>query len=226
MKKQNPRCRNPECKERFNKTDFKNPYCPKKQCQKINTDILNEKERNRIDKQTKKALKNLKKIRTVEKQERKDSIKTKSDYEAELQVPINKIARLIDKGSSCMMCNNVMKRTNGCHYHSRGANTTLRFHLYNIWIGCHSCNSEKGGNIIGYDNRLIEVYDREKWEYIKFDIVRTIQPLHLTIDELKQAKIEANKIVRELEKLDMVYPPIVRWTMRHKYNLRIGIYKQ
>jgi hypothetical protein len=123
-----------------------------------------------------------------------------------------------------MMCDSVMKRTNGCHYHSRGSSPTLRFNLLNIWIGCHSCNGEKGGNIIGYDNRLIDVYGRDKWEHIKFDMVRETPPLHLTIDDLKKAKIEANKIVRELEKLDMVYPEKVRWTMRIKYNERIGIY--
>lgn len=160
----------------------------------------------------------------VEKRELKEKLKTKSDYEADLQRPINKIARLIDKGSNCMMCNNVMNRTNGCHYHSRGANTTIKFHLHNIWIGCHSCNSERGGNIIGYDNRLIEVYGRDKWEYIKFELCQ-IEPLHLTIDELKPIIKEANKIVRELEKIDFIYSPEIRWELRNKMNKRLGIYE-
>lgn len=218
-KQQCPRCRH--CKERFEKTDFRNPYCSKKECQQAFKEKV-------IEQQTKKALKNLEKIKKdkrKELKEKREKLKSKSDLERELQAPINKIARLIDKGSTCMMCDKVMKRQNGCHYHSTGANPTLRFHLLNIWIGCHSCNSEKGGNIIGYDNRLIEVYDREKWEYIKFDLVREVQPLHLTKDELRTAKKEADKIVRELTKLDMVYPPLIRWSMREKYNKRIGIYK-
>jgi len=215
MNNNNPRCRS--CKERFNKTDLSNPYCSKSECQQIRTEIL-------IEKQYKKAIANLNKIKKDKKKASKEKLKTKSDYEKELQTPINKIARLIDKGSTCMMCKCNMKRTNGCHHHSVGSNPTLRFNLFNIWIGCHSCNSEKGGNINGYDSVLIELYGREKWEYIKFDIIRETQPLHLAIEDLKQAKIIANRIVRELTKINKEYTPIERWELRQKYNLQIGIY--
>ena len=206
-----PRCKN--CREVYNQYEFNNKFCLSIDCQTQKALF----KLGKIKKQTAKDWKAKKKVL-------KEKLKAKSDYEKEAQPIINKIARLIDKGSNCMMCNNIMKRTNGCHYHSVGSSPTIRFNLFNIWIGCHSCNGEKGGNIIGYDNRLIDVYNRERWEYIKFDIVRETAPIHLTIDDLKQLKKESSKIVRELEKLDLTYSIELRWKLRDKFNKRLGIY--
>jgi hypothetical protein len=206
-----PRCKN--CKQKFDAWEFNGKFCKEPNCKDARIEFLSAL-----------ALKNLAKQKREKNKQAKEKLKTKSDYEAELQVPINKIARLLDKGSNCMMCDNRMKRKNACHYHSRGSSPTLKFNLLNIWIGCHSCNSERGGNIIGYDNILIDVYGREKWEYIKFNIVREIDPLHLSIEDLKEAKKEANSIVLELTKLEKVYSISERWELRKEFNKRIGIY--
>jgi len=181
------------------------------------------------EKDTKKKQREEQRKWNVKKAEILDKLKSKSDHEADLQRIINKIARLIDRGSNCMMCDKELVtqgksfRENGCHYHSRGANPTLRFNLFNIWIGCHSCNGEKGGNITGYDTELIKLYGKEKWEYIKFDLVRETKPLHLTIDEIKEAKVKAMKIRNDLIELDQVFTPANRWLLRAKYNKIIGI---
>lgn len=156
----------------------------------------------------------------------KESLKSLSDWKADLQALINKIARLIDNSTPCMMCANPnMKRINGCHYHSVGANGTLRFNLFNIWHGCHSCNSERGGNIPGYDIQLIELYGRKKWEYIKFDLVRENKELHLNIDDIKELIPIARQIIKELEKMETSFPKSLRWNLRKKYNQRLKIYK-
>lgn len=159
-----------------------------------------------------------------EKKEKREKLKTKKDYEGDLQAEINLLARLIDKGCPCMMCGMPMSRINGCHYHSVGSNNSLRFNLLNVWAGCHSCNAMKGGNIIGYDEKLIETYGREKWEYIKFTLKRESALIKLSVDEIKEVIKKCRHINRSLTKLDKVYSAQNRWIMREKYNKQLGIY--
>lgn len=160
------------------------------------------------------------------KKEIKEKHKTISQYKKDLEKEINLIVRLIDKDKPCMMCGNPeMKRVNACHYHSVGANDTLRFNLFNIWAGCHKCNGELGGNITGYDIQLIEKYGREKWEYVKFSLTRTYSHIGLTISEIKELTLEARKIAKELKSIGLLYPCTMRWKLREKYNKRLGIYE-
>lgn len=158
-----------------------------------------------------------------EKKVLKDKLKTKSEHENELQIIFNKIAREIDKDSLCLMCGNQPKKENGCHYHSVGSNPTLRFNLFNIWLGCEKCNKWLGGNINGYDNELIKHYGRDKWEYIKFDIVRLHPTIKLSIPELKEIKVEAKVILKEVSDLPKLNH-LQRWELRKEINKRIGIY--
>jgi len=158
------------------------------------------------------------------KAEMKFEIATHGEIAKTLQNPINHIARLIDKGHPCMMCGKPIKKDFGCHYHSVGSNSTLRFNLLNVWSGCYSCNGMKGGNIPGYDIQIVGMYGKKKWEYIKFDLVRETDPLHLSKEEMKELAAKARTIVKELQKLNMIYPVQMRWKMREKLNERLGIY--
>jgi hypothetical protein len=159
-----------------------------------------------------------------EKAKLKEGLKKHSDYEKELQVEINHIVRLIDKGHKCMMCGNEMKKINACHYHSVGSNNSLRFHLHNNWSGCESCNSYKGGNINGYDVQLLKHFTETQWKFIKFEIVREFQYLKLSKEELIEKRKIAQIIVKSLEKIDLRYNTEERWQLRTHYNLILGIY--
>lgn len=155
-----------------------------------------------------------------------EELKSLPQKKQELEPEINLIARLIDKGHPCMMCGNPkMKRINGCHYHSKGHNDTIRFNLHNIWAGCHSCNSEKGGNIAGYDLCLISEFGHEYWEEIKFGLTREYKLLKLTKDEINEKIKIARQIIRELKKADKVYTNEERVELRDKYNKRLGMYE-
>ena len=150
---------------------------------------------------------------------------TLSDYKKKLQPLINKIARLIDKGHNCMMCGRQMKRINGCHYHSVGSNDTLRFNLFNIWAGCHSCNSEKGGNINGYDFQLVEIYGKEFWESIKFDMVRENPLIKLSKEDIEIIIKKCRLIINALELENIKFTNEQRISLRKKFNKELGIYK-
>ncbi len=209
-----PRCKT--CKEMFKPQYFLQKYCmDKDECIKSFSEAvaaINEKAKTKKFKE--------------ETAELKEKVKTLSQHKKDLEKEINLIVRLIDKDKPCMMCSNPkMKRVNACHYHSVGANDTLRFNLFNIWAGCHKCNSELGGNIHGYDMLLIEKQGRENWEYVKFELTRTYKHLGLTIPEIKELTLKARKIGKELKLANLTHSDNTRWELRDMYNKQLGIYK-
>lgn len=159
-----------------------------------------------------------------EKKERREKIKTHSDYENELQPIINKIARLIDKDQPCISCGKPAKKPQGGHRFSVGGNNSIRFNLHNIGNQCYRCNSELSGNPDGYDDGLVRVYGKEYFEYVKFELRLAYMQVKLTIPELILARAKAMKIAKELEKNGNVYSPDERIELKTKYNKEIGIY--
>jgi len=212
-----PRCLH--CKDKFQPRKFLWKYCDKEACNDIGVAELVRKTREKQKRDKAKAWKK-------EKAEIKKDIETLPEAKNKLQKVVNKIARLIDKDVPCMMCGTPSySRKNGCHYHSVGSNGAIRFNLHNIAIGCHSCNEERGGNIHGYDERLIEVFGREHWEYVKFDLVKLYPYLGISKQEVHETRLEALKIVKELEKANLTYPPKMRLKLRTEINKRLNIYK-
>jgi hypothetical protein len=53
------------------------------------------------------------------------------------------------------------------HFKSVGSNSRLRFNLWNIHKGCSQCNHFQGGNIAGYEPRLIKKIGAERVEWLK-----------------------------------------------------------
>jgi len=153
----------------------------------------------------------------------KENAMSLSEHKKKLETEINTIVRILDDFQPCMMCGTKIQKQFACHYHAVGANDSLRFNLFNIWGGCYSCNGNKGGNIIGYDEKLIETYGREKWEYVKFDLVREYPAIKLTVPEIKEAKQKAKKIIKELEVRK--YSVAERWAFRSLINKKLDIYK-
>ena len=78
-----------------------------------------------------------KKVKTEEKRERKESIKTKSDYLKELQTIVNRIVRIIDTGKGCISCSHGWsepwtRQQHAGHRLSVGSCPELRFNFNNI----------------------------------------------------------------------------------------------
>ena len=197
MNKNKPRCRH--CKERFNKTDLSNPYCSKSECQQIHRDIVNEKERKRIDKQTKKAIANLNKIKKDKKKAAKEKLKTKSDYEKELEKVFNEFIRLRDKDQPCISCDAPAGkyRITAGHYFPQGSNKNIRFDEDNVHGQCwYNCNKNQHGNLSEYLPRLIDKIGQERYEQL---LERRRTPAHFSIPELKEMKEIYKQKVKELK---------------------------
>jgi len=161
----------------------------------------------------------------AEKAEGYERLKTHSDYSKELQIEINTIARLIDKGSVCVSSLKPLNDKFDCgHRFSCGAFPQIRFNLLNCHAQSVHENQYKSGNPDGYDHGLSTLYGEDYLNEVH-ELKLKYPTLKLSITELIETKTKAKKIVSELKKLDLIYPPTIRVILRKKFNERLGIYK-
>lgn len=155
----------------------------------------------------------------------KAKLKTHSQWQCDLQPLVNHISRLIDNGQPCVSCGRSGKPQGG-HYHSMGANNSLRFNLHNIHIQDYYCNVMKGSNKSGYNLGLIKIYGKKYQEYVEYDIVRIYPKIKLSIPEIKECIAIAKGIVKELKKMNKIHTPTERLEWRAIYNSTLGIFPE
>jgi len=130
--------------------------------------------------------------------ERKESLKTNSDWAREAQTAVNLYVRIRDRGRLCISCDkpDVGKR-DASHYRSVGACKQLRFNTFNIWASCHKCNTQLSGNLLEYRIRLVPKLGaaRVDWLESQNEIAR------YSIDYLKRVKSIFNRRAKHLIKL-------------------------
>ena len=121
-----------------------------------------------------------------EKKERKEALKTNSDYVRELQVVFNTFIRLRDKDKLCISCPNGLKgKYDAGHYHSVGSYPELRFNEDNVSGQCVHCNQHKRGNLIEYSINLPLRIGKKRFN--RLTELKNI-PRKYTIQELKGLK--------------------------------------
>lgn len=165
----------------------------------------------------------VKKENALEKSILKEKLRDIPELKKELEKEINAICRLIDLKSGCISCGGHTTPSGG-HYHSVGANGSIRFNLDNIHLQDYGCNGEKGGNIHKYDLGLIERYGKDYWEYVKFDLVAKYPVLKMAKFEYDEKISIARGIVKWLKLQNKTYDSKERISLREKYNCEIGIY--
>lgn len=152
----------------------------------------------------------------------RESIKTRSDYEQDLQKVINAIVREIDKGHPCISSGLNTGKRNAGHYFSVGSNPTIRFHLENIWVQSEYANTYKSGDLINYTHALIEMYGNEYLDRLKQ--LKNHPPIKLSVDDFKRITKRANEILKGLKEVDVVLTNEKRLSVRKKINKELGIY--
>lgn len=148
--------------------------------------------------------------------------KSHASWQSDLQPFINTICRLIDHGLKCISCPG--KGTQAGHYHSRGANNSIRFNLHNLHTQEYNCNVGRGSNRTGYNLGLVERYGKSYQEFVEYELVRKYPFVKLSIPELHECISRAKRIIVELKDIDRVYTADERYWLREKYNAEIGIY--
>lgn len=135
--------------------------------------------------------------------EKKQALKTRSDWIKEVQVVFNKFIRLRDINRTCISCDAPLNSEmvgggfDAGHYLSRGAKPHLRFDLRNCHGQCKRCNRYLSGNVGNYRERLIARIGIKDVEALESDNT----PRHYTIDELKALKAHYQAKIKELERV-------------------------
>ena len=124
--------------------------------------------------------------------EAKERIKTRSQWLKEAQISFNAYIRARDAGKPCVSCGSTTGKRNASHYRSVGACSELRFCEINVHVACEKCNSWLSGNITEYRIALVKMGIDLDWLEGKHE------PLHLTIDDIKEIKARYTRLAREL----------------------------
>jgi hypothetical protein len=118
--------------------------------------------------------------------ERKEALKSKSDWLKEAQTACNAYIRERD-GEICISCGTQKPEIQFAagHYKSRGSSPALRFHPMNIHSQCNQyCNLQLSGNISNYRPELIKKIGILQVEWLE----GKHEAQHWTIDDIKEIK--------------------------------------
>jgi hypothetical protein len=154
----------------------------------------------------------------------REKLKTLSEWKKDLQVEINSIVREIDKGWPCIATNSFDGKKNAGHYISVGSNQTLRFHLENIFIQSEHSNSWKSGDTIRYQEGIKKTFGVDYMEYMNG--LQQIQPIQLTIDDVKEKIPIARGLLKWLKLQDRKFTTEERISLRKEFNKTLGIYEK
>lgn len=161
------------------------------------------------------------------KREGLEKLKTKSDFESDLEKEVNHIVRLIDKGHECISSGRSNYTVNAGHYYSVGAEPTLRFHLLNIWAQSVGDNMYRGGNPRAYKEGLEKTFGQEVANEIE-ELKAKYKEIKLSISEIRETIKLARQCVRDLMKatkdIEKPYTTDERIELRKFYNSVLGIY--
>jgi len=131
--------------------------------------------------------------------ERKEAVKTRSEWLRQAQTVFNQYIRLRDKDLPCISCGRFHEgQYHAGHYLTVGARPELRFNPLNVWRQCSACNLHLSGNLINYRINLIKKIGLDKVEWLE----GPHKPLKLTIDQIKALIAEYKAKVKALKAAD------------------------
>ncbi len=143
-----------------------------------------------------------------------------------LQIEVNAIARLIDRGLPCLATGNG-GQIHGGHVFSRGGHTQMRYNLHNIHRQSAASNNKQSHDGL-MQEKLAQEYGDRYLGYLKF--LRGYPPVKKSVPELQECLKRAREVRGLLKKrMDLIYaPPIDKQTrieLRNQANDYIGYYE-
>ncbi len=131
------------------------------------------------------ALSQREKAYRKETQQRRERLKTRTDYIKEAQQAVNRYIRIRDKHRGCISCGTkTATQYHAGHYRTTKACPDLRFYTLQIWRQCPQCNAQLSGNIIPHRQALVALLGDFKVEWIE----GPHKPTNYTVDELRRIK--------------------------------------
>jgi hypothetical protein len=101
--------------------------------------------------------------------QQKQAQKTPSQRMADTQKIFNAAVRARDAGLPCISCGrpaNWDGQWHASHFKSVGANSALRFNLWNVAKSCSVCNNHLSGNIDGYRSGIVSRYGQSRIDWL------------------------------------------------------------
>ena len=144
------------------------------------------------------AQRKMRKQDRAEVRERREGLKTRSQWIKECQAAVNLYVRERDKGKPCVSCGATHGdlvfggQVDAGHYRSVGSAPSQRFVLTQIWGQCVKCNRFLSGNTVEYRKELIRRIGLERVEAIEHDD----SPRKFTIEYLRRLKRLMNRRAR------------------------------
>lgn len=138
-------------------------------------------------------------------QAKRESFKTKSQWDKEAQSAFNRYIRIRDEGKPCVSCGRPLvgksnyltgSAIDASHYRSRGAASHLKFNVFNVHSACTRCNRQLSGNAVEFRIRLIDRIGLERVERLESDN----EPRRFDIQYLQRIKSIFTRRARQLEK--------------------------
>lgn len=138
-------------------------------------------------------------------QAKRESFKTKAQWDKEAQSAFNRYIRIRDEGKPCISCDAPLvgksnfltgSAIDASHYRSRGAASHLKFNVFNVHSACTRCNRQLSGNAVEYRIRLIKRIGIELVECLESDN----EPRRFDIPYLQRIKSIFTRKARALEK--------------------------
>jgi predicted nucleic acid-binding Zn ribbon protein len=122
--------------------------------------------------------------------EKKQSLKTRSEWIKEVQVVFNRYIRERDKNKPCISCGVDLKTEavgggyDAGHFLSRGAKPHLRFNENNVFGQCKRCNRYLSGNVANMREGVRDRIGQQALNTLESDNTAK----HYSIDDLKELK--------------------------------------
>ena len=136
---------------------------------------------------------------------KRESFKTKAQWDKEAQSAFNRYIRIRDEGKPCVSCGNPLigksnyltgSAIDASHYRSRGAASHLKFNVFNVHSACTRCNRQLSGNAVEYRIHLIERIGLDRVKRLESDN----EPRRFDIPYLQRIKSIFTRRARALEK--------------------------
>lgn len=129
--------------------------------------------------------------------ERREKLKSRNDWLKEAQQWFNAWVRERDIDLPCISCGRFHKgQYHAGHYRTVKAYPALRFNPDNVHKQCSACNEHLSGNIVEYRKGLLAKIGPERLSQLE----RDHPPLKLTIEEIKELKLNYRRLVNEMRK--------------------------
>lgn len=141
-----------------------------------------------------------------------------------LQDEINKLSREIDKmfgNVTCIDCDKTFgNQIDAAHYHSRGENSTLKYHLHNLHSARSDCNQYSAKHKQGYAEGLKSRYGLKYATFVIDELPPLIPYIKVTGKDAHEKLVIVRKLIRTLHTFK--FKDAI--DAREKCNKIIGIY--